>query len=242
MTTFLWHDYETFGLSPSKDRPAQFAAIRTDENLNPIENPLCIYCKPSFDTMPSAQSIGITGITPQYCLDHGLPEADFARTIHKEMIRENISRTGLENIGAKVQDAAVFDGESEEKADIVIADLPCSGLGVLGKKTDLKYKASPEGTEALVHLQREILSCVQRYVKPGGTLVYSTCTVDPAENMDNVYWFLQKYPEFRQDDIRGRLCPELREDVQGEGCLQLLPGIHQSDGFFIAKLTRKEEN
>ncbi|HIZ75753.1 MAG TPA: 16S rRNA (cytosine(967)-C(5))-methyltransferase RsmB [Candidatus Mediterraneibacter stercoravium] len=157
-----------------------------------------------------------------------------------EMIRENISRTGLENIGAKVQDAAVFDGESEEKADIVIADLPCSGLGVLGKKTDLKYKASPEGTEALVHLQREILSCVQRYVKPGGTLVYSTCTVDPAENMDNVYWFLQKYPEFRQDDIRGRLCPELREDVQGEGCLQLLPGIHKTDGFFIAGMVRRK--
>lgn len=98
MTTFLWHDYETFGLSPSKDRPAQFAAIRTDENLNPIENPLCIYCKPSFDTMPSAQSIGITGITPQYCLDHGLPEADFARTIHKEMIRENTISVGYNSM------------------------------------------------------------------------------------------------------------------------------------------------
>ena len=79
MTTFLWHDYETFGLSPSLDRPAQFAAIRTDENLNAIGKPICWYCKPSMDTMPDPQSVGITGILPQYCEEHGLIEADFAR-------------------------------------------------------------------------------------------------------------------------------------------------------------------
>ena len=67
MTTFLWHDYETFGLSPCLDRPAQFAAIRTDENLNAIEKPICLYCKPPMDTMPSPESIAITGIYPQTC-------------------------------------------------------------------------------------------------------------------------------------------------------------------------------
>ena len=156
-----------------------------------------------------------------------------------DLIRENIDRSGLENIETKVQDASVFDPDSEGKADLVIADLPCSGLGVLGKKTDLKYKASPEGTESLVHLQREILSCVHRYVKPGGALIYSTCTVDQAENTGNLYWFLENHPEFKLDDIKGRLCPELRDDVQDGGCIQLLPGIHKCDGFFIARLVKK---
>ena len=73
-------------------------------------------------------------------------------------------------------DAVLYDEQSVDKADIVIADLPCSGLGVLGKKTDLKYKATAEGCRQLVRLQREILSVVHQYVKPGGTLVYSTCT------------------------------------------------------------------
>ena len=98
MTTFLWHDYETFGLSPSLDRPAQFAAIRTDENLNAIGKPICWYCKPSMDTMPDPQSIGITGILPQYCEEHGLIEADFARSIHKEMIREETISVGYNSM------------------------------------------------------------------------------------------------------------------------------------------------
>ncbi|HJI94606.1 MAG TPA: exodeoxyribonuclease I [Sutterellaceae bacterium] len=98
MTTFLWHDYETFGLSPSQDRPAQFAAIRTDDNLNIVEKPICLYCKPSMDTMPSPQSINITGILPQYCEQHGLIEAEFARFIHKEMIRQDTISVGYNSM------------------------------------------------------------------------------------------------------------------------------------------------
>ena len=156
-----------------------------------------------------------------------------------ELIRENIERTGLTNISAVCRDASVPDPESAGSADLVIADLPCSGLGVIGKKPDLKYKASPDGTDSLVGLQRKILACAQAYVKPGGILVYSTCTVNPAENMDNVHWFLEQYPEFSLDDIHERLCPELRDSVIENGCIQLLPGVHKSDGFFIARLARK---
>lgn len=159
-----------------------------------------------------------------------------------ELIRENISRLGLENISAVCMDASVPDEASVKKADIVIADLPCSGLGVIGKKPDLRYRAAPEGIESLIRLQRRILECVQDYVKPGGTLVYSTCTVNPGENEENVYRFLEEHPEFRPADIKDRLCEELKGSVTDGGFLQLLPGIHQSDGFFIAKLTRKEEN
>ena len=154
------------------------------------------------------------------------------------LIRENIERTGLTNISAVCRDASVPDRDAEGRADLVIADLPCSGLGVIGKKPDLKYKASPEGIDSLVRLQQKILSCAQSYVKPGGTLIYSTCTVNPGENIDNVHWFLQQYPEFSPGDIRDRICPELRESVVEKGCIQLLPGVHKSDGFFIARLVR----
>ena len=155
-----------------------------------------------------------------------------------ELIRENIERTGLTNISAVCRDASVPDRDAEGRADLVIADLPCSGLGVIGKKPDLKYKASPEGIDSLIRLQQKILSCAQSYVKPGGTLIYSTCTVNPGENIDNVHWFLQQYPEFSPGDIRDRICPELRESVVEKGCIQLLPGVHKSDGFFIARLVR----
>ena len=150
------------------------------------------------------------------------------------LIQENIDRSGLTNIRAVQMDARAADADSVGKADIVIADLPCSGLGVLGKKTDLKYKTSAESISSLVMLQREILSAVKDYVKPGGTLMYSTCTVNPEENLDNVHWFLEQNPEFFLRDIRENLCEELRGDVQEKGCLQLLPGIHKSDGFFLA--------
>lgn len=139
-----------------------------------------------------------------------------------DMIRENTERTGLENIHAVRQDALVKDEESVEKADIVIADLPCSGLGVLGRKTDLKYKMTEKTQEGLAALQRNILSVVKDYVKPGGVLIYSTCTIHRAENEENAAWFKENFPEF---------CLEKEK--------QMLPGRDGSDGFYIARF-RKE--
>ena len=156
------------------------------------------------------------------------------------LIQENIERTGLSNVEAVQQDALIFDETSVGKADIVLADLPCSGLGVLAKKTDLKYKATKEGADSLAKLQREILKNVQAYVKDKGKLVYSTCTINPAENMDNVHWFLNQYPEFELIDIHGSLCEELQKDVKENGCIQLLPGVHQSDGFFLACMKKRK--
>lgn len=156
------------------------------------------------------------------------------------LIQKNIERTGLSNVEAVQQDALIFDETSVGKADIVLADLPCSGLGVLAKKTDLKYKATKEGADSLAELQREILKNVQAYVKDEGKLVYSTCTINPAENMDNVHWFLNEYPEFELIDIHGSLCEELQKDVKENGCIQLLPGVHQSDGFFLACMKKRK--
>lgn len=156
------------------------------------------------------------------------------------LIRENIERTGLTNITAVCRDASVPDEASDGQADVVIADLPCSGLGVFGKKPDLKYKASPEGIESLVKLQRQILSCARAYVKPGGALVYSTCTISPEENEGNVRWFLENCPEFSVDDIREKLAPQLQDSVGVDGSIQFLPGVHKSDGFFIARFVRRK--
>lgn len=154
------------------------------------------------------------------------------------LIWENIMRSDMKNIDAVRWDATVLDEQSVEKVDIVVADLPCSGLGVLGKKTDLKYKMTEQTQKELVTLQRDILSKVKSYVKPGGTLIYSTCTIHVGENIDNVRWFLEENKEFELVPIKEALCQELKSSVICEGCLQLLPGLHESDGFFIAKLKK----
>ena len=154
------------------------------------------------------------------------------------LIWENIERSRMQNIEAVRFDATVLDETSVEKADVVVADLPCSGLGILGKKTDLKYKMTEKTQEDLVVLQRDILSKVKNYVKPGGNLVYSTCTIHKKENMDNVHWFLENNPDFALDSIEDLLNEELKRDVMEKGCFQFLPGVHKSDGFFIAKFKR----
>lgn len=154
------------------------------------------------------------------------------------LIEENILRCNLTNIRARQWDATVLDEAAIETADIVIADLPCSGLGVLGKKTDLKYKVTKEQVDDLADLQRQMLSVVCQYVRPGGILLYSTCTVTQEENIGNVHWFLQEHPEFTLAPIKDLLCDELKDSVCEEGMLQLLPGVHRCDGFFIAKLRK----
>ena len=156
-----------------------------------------------------------------------------------DLIWDNIERSQMKNVEAVRHDALVYDEDSKEKADIVIADLPCSGLGVIGKKADIKYKMTEEIQRELAKLQKNILQIVHRYVKPGGTLVYSTCTINEEENMENVRWFLQQNPEFESVSVEQVLCEELKKSVK-EGCLQLLPGIHESDGFFIAAFRKNK--
>jgi 16S rRNA (cytosine967-C5)-methyltransferase len=140
------------------------------------------------------------------------------------LIEENIARSGLKNIRVRQMDAREFHPESERKADVVLADLPCSGLGVLGKKPDIRYRMTEDEERALASLQREILSVVCRYVKKGGSLLYSTCTIDRMENEDNAAWFTQSHPEFQQVAQR-----------------QIFPG--RGDGFYYAKwILRQDED
>lgn len=153
------------------------------------------------------------------------------------LIEENIQRMNAGHIQAECQDALVFRPEDKESADIVIADLPCSGLGVIGRKADIKYRMSRENMKSLADLQRKILSIVQAYVKPGGCLIYSTCTVNPEENEENVRWFQENYP-FEPESLAGFLPEGINSDTMEQGRIQLMPGEYGTDGFFIARFRR----
>jgi 16S rRNA (cytosine967-C5)-methyltransferase len=137
------------------------------------------------------------------------------------LIEENIERCRVENMSVKVWDATQPDTTAADTADLVIADLPCSGLGILHKKPDIKYQMTPAQAGELAALQRRILAQVQHFVKPGGRLLYSTCTVNPAENEENADWFADSFPDFTKRSGQQILPDEIR------------------DGFYIAVFDRR---
>jgi len=154
---------------------------------------------------------------------------------HKaELIASGATRLGLTNITAKQQDATQQVARWVDAMDVVLCDVPCSGLGIIRKKPDIRYKDLRE-TEALPELQLKILINQAFYVKPGGTLLYSTCTVLKRENEDVVKAFLESRPDFYTEPL---VLPEVfpKNDT---GMLTLIPGEHDTDGFFICRLRRK---
>lgn len=155
------------------------------------------------------------------------------------LIRDNVRRAGIINVRSRQMDALVYDADSEERADIVICDVPCSGLGVISRKSDIKYRVTPEKIDSLVELQRMILRNAASYVRPGGRLIYSTCTIGHKENQDNVEWFTRQFP-FERESLNPYIPRRLHRLTTEEGYLQLLPGIHDTDGFFIARLKKKK--
>lgn len=170
--------------------------------------------------------------------DEAVVEARDVSDLKISLIEENIKRNGCTNVRTCVWDATEYHKDSEEKADVLIADLPCSGLGVMGKKKDICYKTTKEDVVSLAGLQREILRNAAGYVKPGGVLIYSTCTITKEENDDNFRWFLDNF-NYEPVDFSSDLVEELQEKTIKEGYLQLLPGVHKSDGFFISVMRKK---
>lgn len=136
-----------------------------------------------------------------------------------ELIEENVKRLGFDNVDISCHDATEpIDGM---RADVVIADLPCSGLGILGRKNDIKYRLNEEQLDELVLLQRRILNVVANYVKSDGTLLFSTCTINPDENQANVRWFLGEHRDFSLKEER-----------------LFLQGMDNCDGFYYAVMKR----
>ena len=151
----------------------------------------------------------------------GIVEARDISESKVSIIDENIARCGCKNIKTTVWDATVPDERWSEKADVLILDAPCSGLGVIGKKADIKFKTNPEDLIELAQIQRKIIDTVWRYVKPGGRLMYSTCTLNPGENEEQARYIVDNYP-FELINER-----------------TYIPGIDGTDGFYTAALIRK---
>lgn len=154
---------------------------------------------------------------------------------HKiDLIAKGAGRLQLNSITALQQDATQFCPNWQQQFDTVIADVPCSGFGIIRKKPDIRYKDLAAMVE-LPALQKEILDNVSRYVKPGGKLLYSTCTLVRAENEDVVEAFLQSHPDFIKEPL-----PLPASFPKNEsGMLALVPGEYDTDGFFICRLRRK---
>ena len=154
---------------------------------------------------------------------------------HKTALMEKgAQRLGLTNISVRLQDATVQVGEWENAMDVVLADVPCSGLGIIRKKPDIRYKDIAE-TEELPKLQLQILENQSAYVKKGGVLMYSTCTILKRENQQVVEAFLRAHPEFCLEPLN--LPGNFPKNESG--MLTLLPGEYDTDGFFICRLRRQ---
>ncbi len=147
-------------------------------------------------------------------------------------LNDGAERLGISILEAKTGDARTFQSE---QSDIVLADVPCTGFGTLSKKPDIKWKREADDITKLLPLQRDILKNAASLVKPGGTIIYSTCTIESEENEENIAWFLQEYPEFTLDPAEKYLPAEVCE----HGFMKTLPGKHLSDGAFAARLIKK---
>ena len=189
---------------------------------------------PGGKSMHAAQKVGADGKV-------------FSRDVSvskKELIAENAARLGLDNITIEVVDAKINDDNMKRNADYLYLDVPCSGLGIIGRKSDIKQNIKKDKLTELTKLQWDIVKSCWDYVKVGGTLMYSTCTINKAENEQMITKICNELP-FEPVDITDVLPKYILEndkynikDTAKKGYIQLLPGEFGTDGFFIAKLKR----
>lgn len=159
---------------------------------------------------------------------------------HKlELVQENAQRLGINIIETCKQDASIKLTDYVEKADCVLVDAPCSGLGIIRRKPDIKWTRTLEDIESLKKIQRDILRVCSSYVKPQGTLVYSTCTILKDENDNTINDFLSQNQDFCIENIEAYLEEPLKKYVDTRGYLQLYPNVQGTDGFFICRMKRK---
>jgi len=151
------------------------------------------------------------------------------------LVSENSKRLQLDNIEVRLQDATTLENAFIDRFDCVLLDAPCSGLGIIGRKPEIKYRKNQNEVQALVTIQKRMLHIASHYVKSGGNLIYSTCTILDEENDKQVLEFLSMHPEFVLETIQAYLPERLQSD---SSTLTLLQSNGLTDGFFIAKLKR----
>ena len=158
---------------------------------------------------------------------------------HKlKLIDDAAARLGMRSIRTELRDTALPDAKHEKAFDRVLLDAPCTGLGIIRRKPDIKWARETKDIEGITALQRKLINTASSAVKPGGILVYSTCTVLPEENADMVDAFLKGNKEFEADEIAPYLPAGLAVHVKGR-MLQLFPNRDGIDGFFTARIRRK---
>lgn len=157
---------------------------------------------------------------------------------HKlELIRSNSERLGLRNIQLDILDATKECGELIENGDRVLIDVPCSGLGIIRKKPEIKYTKKEKELKSLITVQRDIMKNAAKYVKPNGVILYSTCTINKEENEENINWFLKNFRDFSIEPLNFGKMENLIYDEKGY--VTVLPNEYM-DGFFIAKIRRNK--
>ena len=201
----------TSGMFSIQDESSQLAAAMVDPKHGDLVIDVC--AAPGGKTLAMAERMNNTGKI-------------IAADIYKRklnVIESEARRLGVRIVETKPWDGTRIDSTLVEKADRVLVDAPCSGLGVIRRKPEIKYKKRTAEIDLLPRKQLEILTASSSYVKPGGVLVYSTCTINPHENQEVIVEFLRKNPKFKKEEA-----------------IQLFPNVNGTDGFFICKM-RKEE-
>ena len=200
------------GLFSVQDESSMLVAEKLDPKHGDVVMDVC--AAPGGKTMAIAERMNNTG-------------AIIASDIYRrklDIIDKEAKRLGVTNVETRSLDATRVDSSMVQKADKVLVDVPCSGLGVVRRKPEIKYKEKTEEMDLLPKKQLAILSASSQYVKPGGTLLYSTCTINPYENQRVIASFLQKNPSFKKEEA-----------------IQLLPHINKTDGFFICVMKKTKD-
>jgi 16S rRNA (cytosine967-C5)-methyltransferase len=160
---------------------------------------------------------------------------------HKiRLIEENCRRLGITCVSPEAADARKMPGDYAGRADYALLDAPCTGTGVIRRRPDARWKKNPAQLPEILALQGEMLASVARCVKPGGVLVYSTCSVLAEENRGQVEAFLKNTGEYRLESLAELMPGSLAGEASvPEGFIQLYPHRHGTDGFFMARMRRR---
>ena len=228
------------GLFTVQDESSAFVAIVVDPKPKEIIIDLC--AAPGGKTTHLSELMGNSGQI--FAVDRNKARL--------KLVKENYKRLGLTNIQLIHADGCNLT--LEQKADRILLDAPCTGTGVISKRPDLRYHRMSQDLDKLVRLQRQLLTNAASLIKSGGVLVYSTCSLEPEENVENMRWFLQNHEEFQSSDLtkyipqkllkewsaieKSELGMQVVEEQARQGYIQLLPSRHGVSGFFICRMVK----
>ncbi len=204
------------------------SSMLAGEILNPKENSFLIdlCAAPGGKSLNAAEIMNNTGKI-------------ISRDIYQgklSLIEKEKKRLGIENLTVETYDATKLDESLIGKADYCIVDVPCTGLGIIRRKPEIKYNKTNNETKNIVDIQYKILENASKYLKPSGEMLYSTCTTNKEENIDNVMKFIKNNKEFMLVDISHIAHEDFPTAKQGY--IEIFPHINHMDGFFIAKIKR----